>query len=317
MTENPHVTVDEAQVSRIRVELTNSLDDQQTARRHCVLFAIACPLGLFGCVTAAAWLGSGRIPSTVCDAMFLGAFVLSLYCSGAGLFGANIANDECANTAWKLRALDAEAVQTRRAFELARSGSPFVLFLRSFEAELAGLDYTGKQRGNIASGLARIRAARMNEFYVEDLSHLAAHRKWSAQLEVLRSIQKRYPAVLLGNTALSRNMREEFTQTGIIEVTIQAQDWWPIFLALSHRAYLIILYIEAASPMLLREMQHLGTHGLRYVIFADDAELRLLARAPGLGESFLASAIGRLNLGNVTALRELMGMGQEVPKGPP
>ena len=70
----------------------------------------------------------------------------------------------------------------------------------------------------------------------------------------------------------------------------------------------IILYIEAASPMLLREMQHLGAHGPRYAIFADDAELRHLAEEPSLGESFLSSAVVRLNLGKFAdwwALKEM------------
>jgi hypothetical protein len=153
-----------------------------------------------------------------------------------------------------------------------------------------------------------IRAARVGELYVPNLDHLVAYRKWSAQLEVLRAIQQRYPAVLLGNTELGSNMREELTQTGIIEVTIQAQEWWPIFLALSHRAHLIILYIETATPMLLREMQHIGAHGLRYAIFADDAELRRLAEEPGLGESFLSSAVARLKPENVADLWALSGL---------
>jgi hypothetical protein len=103
-------------------------------------------------------------------------------------------------------------------------------------------------------------------------------------------------------------MRNELAQIGTIELTIQAQDWWPIFLALSHRAYLIILYIEAASPMLLREMQHINTHGLRYAIFADDAELRCLAEERSLGESFLSSAVVRLKLGNAEDLWALKRM---------
>lgn len=302
MTEDPPVTIDPAQVSRIRAELTDSLDVQRWQRRNGVLLGIAGPLGLFGCVTVAAWLGSGRISSTVWDHMFGGAFLLSIIWLGLGLLLARFANDECAKTGWKLRALDAEAVQTTRALELAQSGSTFALFLRSFGAEVTGLDYNSKEQINISRGLEMINATRMGEPYVPDLNHLVAYRKWSAQLEVLRSIQQRYPTVLLGNTALSSNMREELTQTGIIEVTIQAQEWWPIFLALSHRAYLIILYIETASPMLLREMQHIGTQGLRYAIFADDAELRRLAEEPGLGESFLSSAVGRLKPGNVADL---------------
>ena len=93
-------------------------------------------------------------------------------------------------------------------------------------------------------------------------------------------------------------MHEELTSTGIIELTIQAQDWWPIFLALAQHARLIVLYVEAASPTLLREMHYLRTHNLRFAIFADDASLRDIAEEPSLGKPFLSSAVARLNLGD-------------------
>jgi hypothetical protein len=144
MTEDPPIIVDQARVSRVRAELTDSLDVQHLQRRDTVLLAISGPLGIFGCVTVAAWLGSGRISSIVSDIMFLVALLLSVLWLGVGLLLASFAHDECAKIRWKLQALDAEAVQTTRALALAQSGSPFALFLRSFGAEETGLDYTSK-----------------------------------------------------------------------------------------------------------------------------------------------------------------------------
>ena len=65
---------------------------------------------------------------------------------------------------------------------------------------------------------------------------------------------------------------------------------------------MIVLYIEEASPTLLREMQHVATHGLRYAIFAHDTELRRLAEEATLGETFISSAVARLNPKNVADL---------------
>lgn len=310
MTEDPPVIVDQAQVSRIRAELTDSLEATQRQRRSTVWLAIAGFLVLFGCFTVAAWLGSGRMSETVWNIIFWVVFLLATLWLGLGLMLASFAKEECAQIGWRLQALDAEAVQTARALELAQSGSPFALFLRSFGAEVTGLSYASKERMNIYQGMERIQAARLGESLMLDtnLDHLVAYRKWSAQLEVLRSIQERYSTVLLGNTTLNSDMREELTRTGIIEVTIQAQEWWPIFLALSRHAYLIILYIETASPMLLREMQHIGSHRLRYAIFADDDELRRLAEEPSLGESFLSSAVARLKPEDVADLWSLKEM---------
>jgi hypothetical protein len=175
-TDNPAFTVDETQISRIRAELADSLNAQQATRRRTMLFVIACPLGIVGCVSVVSWLLSGRILSNVGGGIAFGVLFL-LICSPLCLFAVSLANEECAKAEWKLKALDVEVAQTTRALELAHSGSPFVLFLRSFRAELTGLDSAGEELGSFNRGLERSRALRMGEPYVEDLDHIVAHRK--------------------------------------------------------------------------------------------------------------------------------------------
>jgi len=74
----------------------------------------------------------------------------------------------------------------------------------------------------------------------------------------------------------------------------QAQDWWRIFVGLAGHASLILLYIEDASPTLLREMQYLAEQRLRYAIVASEDTFDLLRNDPTLGTAFLSRAVTRL-----------------------
>jgi len=286
-------TVDwDAKLASVRTELEALHSEQKRIYRRSILTAALVPLTLFALAFALDRIFSGGERSAFTQVFGWAAVLLSIAIGGAFLFAASIASDERRSLAWRLATLETELDQTREALAFAWSGKSFALFLRSFGAEIRGLGDTARERGDIVRGLAMMRAARRLEWYEPDFSHIEANNKWRAQLRVLRAIEEAgLPIIMLGNTRLGGEMRSELASTGVRELTIQAQDWWQIFLRICSRASVIFFYVEEQSPMLVQEMQHVHACGLRYVLCGDDAAIRGLANVTGVGNVFLADAL--------------------------
>jgi hypothetical protein len=201
-----------------------------------------------------------------------------------------LALDEKKSAKWRLETLEKEPESTRVVLDLANSGKPFALFLRSFAEERQGLGDGQRRTGDIWRGMATWRAAKRGEWYEADTEHLIANAKWHAELSALKAFEARLPVVLLGNTLLDDEMRADLVTAGITELTIQAQDWWSIFLTLSSRASITIVYVKQASTMLVREMQHLHSQHLRYLLFGDEKSIQTLAECTGIGNALIADA---------------------------
>jgi hypothetical protein len=282
----------DAKVALIRTELEALHAEQERFLRRSILVAVLAPLTLIALAVVIDRIFTGGEDSVLTPILTLTAFFLSILSFGVFGFAASMALDERKSLAWRLQALDKELDQTCEALALAGSGKSFALFLRSFGAELGGLGEMARERGNIARGLASLRAARQMEWYIPDLSHIEANNRWRAELEVLGAIGKAGLAVImLGNIRLGDEMRSELALTRVVELTIQAQEWWDIFVPICNRATVIFFYIEEPSPMLVREMQHVHACGLRYVLCGDDAAIAGLGDVTGVGKEFLADAL--------------------------
>lgn len=205
--------------------------------------------------------------------------------------GVSFVKDDIAQIEFRIAAVEAEEAAVTAALRLAASDVGYAVFLRSFDAERAGLGQTGLAKRQIALGLESMRNARHGMPISEDCSHLEANWRWRHQLDVLKEMKRRAPTILLGNTRLAPDMRAELAATGAMVVTIQARDWWQVFLSLADRARIVVFYIEQATPNLMREMAHIRGHGVKYVIAGDPSEITALGRIPEIGEQFAAGAM--------------------------
>jgi hypothetical protein len=168
------------------------------------------------------------------------------------------------------------------------------------------LSQAGLASRQISLGLENMRHARHGLPPSEDFSHLEANWRWKQQLEILGEMRRRADTILLGNTQLAPDMRAELVRTGVMEVTIQARDWWQIFLALAGRARLVVFYIEKATPNLVREMAHIRDHGTGYVVLGAREEIDELARMPDVGEAFALRARLVAGVHDLARLRPLL-----------
>ncbi len=279
----------------VRSELEGRRSEQRRVARRSIWLAVGGTTALFFVMFLLDAVFSGFDNPDRMQALFGAAILLTIVWAGPLLFEASVATDATKTATWQLEALASEIQRTESAMDLVHSGQRFVLFLRSFRAETTGLSLDARRRSEIVEGMAARRAQRHNEWHESDLWHIRANVKWTSQLNLLKAIRARHPIILLGNTGLGSEMRTELGTLDILELTIQAQDWWSVFLTLTNGAYLIFVYVEEVSPMLLREMQHLKSTGLRYVICANDAEINDIAKVPELGNDFITAAVGRLS----------------------
>lgn len=187
--------------------------------------------------------------------------------------------------------LQRERSDTEALFALVSSGAPFALFLRSFASEAEGLGNRGlKAMLELDARQARLRS-RYDDFgYMPDMSHFDAHAKWSAECAVVGILAAHFPVVLLGNLRLAADMTTDLDRLGVKSLTIQAQDWYPVFEALASKAQIVLFYIEQVSPSLKREIVYAGANRLAYVIVGSPDDLAQIAASFESGAAFVSGA---------------------------
>lgn len=268
----------------IITELRRAVDEQAKRphryRRVAVVYVL---------LVAAVILAAFRLPAlgVIATTMLLSLPIVAVVL----LLALMSATDDYDAANYRLAAAEQERESIAAALELAASGAPFALFLRSFDAERQGMSASGVRVGNITRTLGSLRNARHGMIGLDDdIGHLEANWRWERQLAVLSALKARAPTILLGNTRLSQDMRGELAHTGATELTIQIGDWWHAFLALADRARIIVLYIEQATPMLVREIGHIRDHGSPYIVMGEADELEKLGAIPEIGAAFLGGA---------------------------
>ncbi len=274
-------------VAEVRAALESRLRTERASRRRVRVLAIAIlcliPLGALGPAEnlyyVTAWFGLGIVLSLA--ALMLG-----------WVEAANISGD-IDKLHERVRALDRELASTQMILALARSGTPFTLFLRCFDAERWGLSRAGVADGELARDIAFEQWHRTGRGFIDPFNDTDAipAARWQAELKLIRLIHAEWPVVLLGNTQLALDMRRELGELGVHELVVQAQDWWPLFAALAERAHAIVFLIEKTSSMLLREICHVVQQHLRYIVVGEERELEKLSAISDCGSAFLQHAI--------------------------
>lgn len=280
----------DAKFASVRANLEACLNQHTRDYQRSIAAAVLVPVVLIASAYLVQLIFSSTVKSSWIQIFGLVALVAAFVIDAVLILVAVFALDEKKSAKWRLETLEKEAESTRVVLNLANSGRPFALFLRSFAAERQGMGDGERRKGDVWRGMATWRAAKRGEWYEADTEHLIANSKWHDELSALKAIEARLPVVLLGNTLLDPGMRNDLAGAGITELTIQAQDWWSIFATLCSRASITIVYVKQPSPMLVREMQHLHSQHLRYVLFGDANSIRLLADATGFGDAVVSDA---------------------------
>ncbi len=125
----------------------------------------------------------------------------------------------------------------------------------------------------------------------EKLDFVPARNKWRAQRSLLARIAQRLPLIILGNTRLEHDMRDELGVLGVSELTIQVQDWWPLFTLIASKARIIFFFIEDVSSALTEEMKHVLQFQFRYVVLCEESRLMAIRSQGDWGEDFLRGAV--------------------------
>jgi hypothetical protein len=274
----------EAAIERMRALLREQLSEER-ARLRSVRW-VSGPLAL----ALVATLGVPVGPSVLLGIWVALVCILVLACFAAFTATFFFSGEDAIER--RLARLDEELRETRAALDLAASGQPFALFLRSFDAERRGLGRSSALQAAIAAQREGFHLARYGDVapIAYDTSHFEDWAKWQSQIALLGAIQRRLPVVLLGNLRMEAETGRELRALGVREVFVQATDWWSLVAALSAKANAIFFLVEQASPMLIREMLHVLDRGYPYVIVGETCEVEKLPSAFDAGRRFLESA---------------------------
>lgn len=190
-----------------------------------------------------------------------------------------------------LRLLAEEKSETQSLAAFASSGEPFALFLRSFAIEAQGVGLAGRRALINLEARASLTRGRYDDFgYVADFGAHEAHHKWTSELQAIRALQSHLPVVLLGNLRIAADMTADLKQLGVMNLTVQAQDWYPIFELLAGKARLVVFYVEDVSPSLRREIVHTSGQRLAYVVIGPPYNVAQIGTDFDGGAEFIAGA---------------------------
>jgi len=168
--------------------------------------------------------------------------------------------------------LQDEQTQIKAAAALVASGEPFALFLRGFDAEIAGARESGDKNrlvgemtsyAQIASG-GTFTPSSPDYFPPEVLDQTGV---WRTQSETLTALSRRFPVVLLGNARLDDSMASAAERMNPVrQIMMVTEDWWDVFCELARHARIVVVFIAQRSASLQRELDHLACSGARAIV---------------------------------------------------
>jgi len=155
-------------------------------------------------------------------------------------------------------------------------GEPFVLFLRSFDAERLG--ETGDECTLPYNYMGRVAGIPQPSRYPGDGVYTPFNRDWVDQMEALKIVRAKLPVFMLDNLTLPEKKQRELEVACIGVVSVIAADWWEVFLDLAKRAALIVFYVEVQSGMLSREMKYVAESDTPYLLLGSSAACAALEK---------------------------------------
>jgi hypothetical protein len=277
----------------LRTKLKKRYFEQKRIHRRYILITVIIPLIFFALTFTLDWILSGNESTAfIPEVFFWIALLPAAFIEIIFYFKARDASQEQQNLSWRIETLKTELSQSEETMAFASSGESFALFLRSFGAELKGIGDLATERISWSQSFRMGRLKCDVKLIIPDLSHIEANKRWHEELKILHVIEGAgFPVIMMGNKALSDEIRNDLASTSIRVLTIQAQDWWQIFLRICDRASVIFVYVREISPMLVKEMQHIHAKCFKYVLCGDDAEIGKLVNVRELGEGFLKDAM--------------------------
>lgn len=153
---------------------------------------------------------------------------------------------------------------------LSRLWKPYALFLRSFDAEKAGLQDSNTQLTHQAN----------EDQYAIDLAGTLPpwqdhSNAWTLQSALVSLLGKRLQAVQLGDhpSLDERLITSALLRDRVIRIKTDDETWWAAFELLARQARLTVVFADLPSPSLVKELAHLRSHRLNFVCVQKEGTL--------------------------------------------